>query len=109
MLFRSADSGEPNGEIVRKNREGKQETVSYNAAGLIARKVTKEGDEVVYREYRSVEGVPFPSAIEFQDKKGTILKISFDEPEINKPVTESALQTHLDGITVLSIKRMGKE
>ncbi len=109
MDMEQADSGEPNGEIVRKNREGKQETVSYNAAGLIARKVTKEGDEVVYREYRSVEGVPFPSAIEFQDKKGTILKISFDEPEINKPVTESALQTHLDGITVLSIKRMGKE
>ena len=104
-----AGNGEPNGELVRVNREGKRETVWYNAAGLVARKLTEDGDEVVYREYRSVDGVPFPSAIEFRDRRGTALKIGFDEPEINKPVAESALNPRLDGITVLSIKRMGGE
>jgi Outer membrane lipoprotein LolB len=102
-------SGEPGGEIVRVNREGKRETVWFNDVGLVIRKVTEEGDEVVYRDYRSVGGVPFPSIIEFQDRRGTTLKIEFDEPEINKPLAESALKPRLDGITVLSIKRMAGE
>jgi Outer membrane lipoprotein LolB len=104
-----AGKGEPNGEAVRVNREGKRETVRYNDAGLVVGKLTEEGDEVVYRDYRSVEGAPFPSTIEFRDKRGTTLKIGFDEPEINKPVAESALQPRLDGITVLSLKRLGVE
>jgi hypothetical protein len=102
-----AGNGEPNGELVRVNREGKRETVWYNSVGLVARKLTEDGDEAVYRDYRSVDGVPFPSVIEFQDRRGTTLKITFDEPEINKPVAESALKPRLDGITVLSIRRFG--
>ncbi len=104
-----AGSGEPNGEANRLNRQGKRETVRYNNAGQVIRKLTEEGEEVVYRDYRSVEGVPFPSTIEYRDRRGTTLKIGFDEPEINKPLAESALQPRLDGITVLSIKRMGGE
>jgi hypothetical protein len=104
-----AGIGEPNGELVWVNREGKRETVWYNSAGLVARKLTEDGDEVVYRDYRSVDGVPFPSAIEFQDRHGSTLKIGFDEPEINRPVAESALKPRLDGITVLSIRRFGSE
>ena len=103
-----AGSSEPNGELVRLNREGKRETVWYNSAGLVARKLTEDGDDVTYRDYRSIDGVPFPSAIEFQDRRGSTLKIGFDEPEINKPVAESALKPRLDGITVLSIKRLGE-
>ena len=104
-----AGSGEPNGELVRVNREGKRETVWYNSAGLVARKLTEDGDDVTYRDYRSIDGVPFPSAIEFQDRRGSMLKIGFDEPELNKPVAESALKPRLDGITVLSIRRLGGE
>ena len=104
-----AGSGEPNGELVRVNREGKRETVWYNSAGLVARKLTEDGDDVTYRDYRSVDGVPFPSTIEFQDRRGSTLKIGFDEPELNKPVAESALKPRLDGITVLSIRRLGGE
>jgi len=104
-----AGRGEPNGELVRVNREGKRETVWFNSAGLVARKLTEDGDEVVYRDYRSVDGVPFPSAIEFQDRLGTTLKIGFDEPEINRPVAESAFKPRLDCKTVLSIRRFGSE
>ena len=104
-----AGNGGPNSELVRVNREGKRETVWYNSAGLLARKLTEDGDDVTYRDYRSVDGVPFPSSIEFQDRRGSTLKIGFDEPEINKPVAESALKPRLDGITVLSIKRMGEQ
>ena len=108
MEGETADSGEPNGELARVNRDGKRETVWYNSAGLVARKLTEEGDEVIYRDYLGIDGVPFPSAIEFKDRLGTTLKIGFDEPEINKPVAESALTPRLDGITVLSIKRLGE-
>ena len=104
-----AGSGESNGEVVRVNREGILETVWYNSAGLVVRKLTEDGDDVTYRDYRSINGVPFPTAIEFRDQRGTTLKIGFDEPEINKPVAESALKPRLDGITVLSIRRMGGE
>lgn len=101
-----AGSGEANGELVRVNRQGKRETVWFNAAGLVARKLTEDGEEAVYREYRSIDGVPFPSTIEYRDRRGSTLKIGFDEPEINRPVAESALQPRLDGITVLSIRRL---
>jgi Outer membrane lipoprotein LolB len=104
-----AGNGKPDGEAVRVNREGKRETVWYNNLGLVVRKLTDEGDEAVYREYRSFDGVPFPSIIEFQDRRGTTLKIGFDEPEINRAVAESALQPRLEGMTLLSIKRMGEE
>ena|GEM_PF-359270 len=104
-----AGAGASRGEVVRVNREGKRETVWYTDAGLLARKLTEDGDEVVYHDYRSVDGVPFPLTIEFRDRRGTTLKIGFDEPEINKTVAESALQPRLDGVTVLSIKRMGEE
>jgi hypothetical protein len=104
-----AGSGESNGEVVRVNLEGIRETVWYNSAGLVARKLTEDGDDVTYRDYRIIDGVPFPTVIEFRDRRGTTLKIGFDEPEINKPVAESALKPRLDGITVLSIRRMGGE
>ena len=104
-----AGSGEPNGEVIRVNREGRRETVWYNADGMVARKLTEDGEEAIYRDYRSSDGVPFPWAIEYQDKRWSSLKIGFDEPELNKPVAESALLPRLDGITVLSIKRLGGE
>ena len=105
----SAGNGEPNGELQRVNRDGKRETVWYNSDGLVSRKLTEDGDEVVYRDYHSIGGVPFPLQIEFQDRHGSSLKIGFDEPEINKPVAEGVFTPRLDGITVLSIKRMMSE
>lgn len=99
-------SGTPDGEIVRVNREGRRETVWYNADGLVVRKKTDGGDEVVFRDYRSVEGAPLPLVIEFRNRRGGALKISFDEPEVNRPVEDQALQPRLDGYTVLSLKRL---
>ena len=107
MVEELPGSGMPDGEVDRVNREGKRETVWYNAAGLVVRKLTENGEEVVYRDYRSIDGVPFPSVIEYQDRRGTSLKISFDEPEINRPVAETALIPRLDGYSVLSIRRFG--
>jgi outer membrane lipoprotein-sorting protein len=78
-------------------------TSFYDAQGLLERKKFSGGEEVFFRDYQSAEGVPFPSVIEFIDRNGARVKITFDEPEINKPVDNAALVPNLEGITLLSL------
>jgi outer membrane lipoprotein-sorting protein len=78
-------------------------TSFYDAKGLLERKKFDSGEEVFFRDYQSSEGVPFPSVIEFIDSNGARVKITFDEPEINKPVDDAALVPNLEGITLLPL------
>ncbi len=78
----------------------------YNGAGLLERKKFATGEEVLFRDYQSVEGVPFPAVIEFTDGNGARVKITFDEPEINKPVDNAALTPNLEGIQVLPLTNL---
>lgn len=78
-------------------------TSFYDGKGLLERKKFSSGEEVFFRDYQSAEGVPFPSVIEFIDRNGARVKITFDEPEINKPVDNAALVPNLDGITLLPL------
>ncbi|HEX9023481.1 MAG TPA: outer membrane lipoprotein LolB [Geobacteraceae bacterium] len=87
---------------VEKSAGGKV-TSFYGASGLLERKKFATGEEVFFRDYQSVEGVPFPTVIEFTDCNGSRVKITFDEPEINKPVESAALTPNLDGITILPL------
>jgi len=75
-------------------------TSFYDAQGLLERKKFGGGEEVFFRNYQSEEGVPFPSVIEFIDRNGARVKITFDEPEINKPVDNAALVPNLEGISI---------
>ena len=65
------------------------------------RKETAEGDRVVYRDYRNVEGVAVPESIELTNSRDDTVRIVFEEPEVNRPVEETALSPHLEGIKVL--------
>jgi hypothetical protein len=78
-------------------------TSFYDGAGLLERKIFSEGEEVHFREYRSADGVPFPTVMEFTDRNGSRVKITFDEPEINKPVDDAALVPNLEGVTLLPL------
>jgi outer membrane lipoprotein-sorting protein len=78
-------------------------TSFYDAQGLLERKKFSSGEEVFFRNYQSAEGVPFPLVIEFIDRNGARVKITFDEPEINKPVDNAALVPNLEGITLLPL------
>ncbi len=78
-------------------------TSFYGGTGLLERKSFATGEEVLFRNYQSVEGVPFPTVIEFTDGNGSRVKITFDEPEINKPVESAALTPNLEGITILPL------
>lgn len=78
-------------------------TSFYDAKGLLERKKFSGGEEVFFRDYLSAEGVPFPSVIEFIDRNGARVKITFDEPEINKPVDNADLVPNMEGITLLPL------
>lgn len=83
------------------NGAGVREKLFFDSQGLLARKETEEGDRVEYRDYRSVNGIAMPETIELGNSRGDRVRISFDEPEVNQPVEESALRPHLEGLTVL--------
>jgi len=78
-------------------------TSFYDGKGLLERKKFASGEEVFFRDYQSAEGVPFPSVIEFIDRNGARVKITFDEPEINKPIDNAALVPNLEGMTLLPL------
>ena len=83
------------------NSGGRRETLHYDEQGLLRRKVTEEGDQVVYRDYRNVNGIAFPAEIELSDQAGNEVKITFDEPEVNNPLDDAALTPDLAGVKVL--------
>jgi outer membrane lipoprotein LolB len=75
----------------------------FDENGLVLRKVSAQGDEVIYHDYRNVNGVAFPEAITIGSRYGATVKISFEEPEINQPVDDSALTPILEGFAVLPL------
>lgn len=81
--------------------DGRKELVYFDEQGFLQRKVTEDGDQVVYGDYRNVNGVAFPGTIELSDWRGNTVKITFDEPEVNEPVEDAALTPDMDGIAVL--------
>jgi len=83
------------------NSSGRRETLYYDEQGLLLRKVTEEGDQAVYRDYRSLNGVAFPAEIELSDVARNVVTITFDEPEVNKPLDDAALTPALAGMRVL--------
>ena len=90
--------------IVEKSDSAAGEITSYyDGAGLLERKVFSGGEEVFFRNYRSEKGVPFPGAIEFTDRNGSRVKVTFDEPEINGPLDDAALVPNLKGIALLPL------
>lgn len=89
--------------LVRENVNGAgvRERLFYDVRGLLERKERADGDRVVYRDYRNVNGVPFPESIELANSRGDTVTVVFEEPEVNLPVEETALSPRLEGITVL--------
>jgi len=93
----------PGPALVRENINvaGVRERLFYNEQGLLERKETEEGDRVVYRDYRNVNGVAIPESIEISNRRKDSVRIVLDDPEVNQPVEEVALKPNLEGVTVL--------
>jgi hypothetical protein len=80
--------------------DGRKELLSYDDRGLLVCKSNEDGDRVAYGEYHDRNGVAFPTTIEMANRQGDTVKIVFDEPEINQPVEETALNPALEGVEV---------
>jgi outer membrane lipoprotein-sorting protein len=91
------------GETERLREDGSKEFLTFDERGLLQRKANEDGDQVAYSKYRQINGVAFPETIEMRDRQGNTVKVSFDEPEINQPVEETALVPNLEGYTVLPL------
>jgi hypothetical protein len=91
------------GETERLREDGSKEFLTFDERGLLQRKTNEDGDQVAYSKYRQINGVAFPETIEMRDRQGNTVKVSFDEPEINQPVEETALVPNLEGYTVLPL------
>lgn len=91
--------------LVRENvnSSGVMELLYYDEQGLLARKVTEAGDRVAYGDYLSVAGVAVPGSIELGNPAGDTVRVIFEEPEVNRPVAETALTPDLSGLTVLTL------
>lgn len=83
------------------NGAGIRERLYYDGQGLLERKETEEGDRVVYRDYRNVDGVAVAESIELTNSRDDTVRVVFEEPEVNRPVEEEALSPQLAGIKVL--------
>jgi Outer membrane lipoprotein LolB len=83
------------------NGAGGRELLTFDSRGLLEQKETEDGDRVVYRDYQVRDGIPFPESIELTDRRGDNVKISMEEPELNRPVAETALVPTLDGLKIL--------
>jgi len=75
----------------------------FDEIGMLERKVSQEGDEVVYEGYRTLGGIAFPDSIVIRNRYGATVRIVFDEPQVNAPVEGSDLTPDLSGMTVLPL------
>ncbi len=89
--------------VERTGTDGEKEILFFDERGLLQRKENGEGDSIRYNDYRQINGVAFPSAIEMCNRMGDIVKVSFDEPEVNTPVDDAALVPVIDGMKVLPL------
>jgi hypothetical protein len=80
---------------------GRREMIYYDGQGVVSRKVTEDGDQVSFKEYQVYDGIAFPNVIELTTAYGEEIRITFDEPELNRPVEDSALLPNLEGFSIL--------
>lgn len=74
-----------------------------DANGFVERKVSAQGDQVVYQGYHNVDGVAFPDSLVITSRYGATVKIIFDMPQINQPLEADAFTPTLKEMDVLPL------
>jgi hypothetical protein len=88
---------------VREMTTESGELLQLDERGLVVRRVSPQGDEITYKNYRNINGIAFPESIEIASRFGGVLKIVFDDPELNQPVEDTSLTPDLAGYRVLPL------
>lgn len=103
VLARPPVSGPSLGARELDSDEVGKEKVFFLENGLVERKVAEKGEEVIYHDYQMVDGIPFAQRMEIRDGKGGEVRITFDDPEVNRPIEEESLAPKLKGYEVLPL------
>lgn len=96
----------PSLERLFTRADGTVEKVYYDPAGLVQRKVNAGGDEVVYSDYRVIDDRALPNRIEINASGGSSLVLTFDDPELNRPLEHDILAPRLDGYAILPLSEL---
>lgn len=83
--------------------DGTTEKLYYDPAGSVQRKVNSLGDEVFFSDYRITDNLAIPNRIEINAFEGSRLVLTFDDPEINRPIEKSVLSPSLEGYELLPL------
>jgi len=88
--------------VERTSKLGFSEKVTFEN-GLITAKESLTGDQVQYRNYSVVNGVPLAAELDLRTGRGDRIRIVLDEPEVNTPLDDAVFTPQLDGLTVIPI------
>jgi hypothetical protein len=91
-----------NGTVERMNKLGFSEKVTFEN-GLVIAKESSAGDQVQYRNYNVVNGVPVAAELDLRNDRGDRIRILLDEPEVNTPLEDAVFSPNLDGLTVVPL------
>jgi len=93
------------GSVERELAQGDRETVTYES-GLVTAKSTSAGDQVFYRDYVLVNGIPLASELEILNGRADRIRLKLEEPEVNVALDAAVFVPRLEGLTVLSLSAL---
>ena len=93
------------GTVERVSKTGSSEKVTYEN-GLVAAKESSAGDQVQYRNYSVVNGVPLAMELELRNGRGDRIRIVLDEPEVNTVLDDAVFTPQLDGLTIMPLSAL---
>jgi hypothetical protein len=83
--------------------DGSEDRVYYDRTGFVTRKVNSSGDEVRYSDYTIADGIAVPGKINIDTPEGSALTLTFDEPEVNRPLDRDIFSPPVDGYEILPL------
>jgi len=90
------------GTVERVSKPGFSEKVTYEN-GLVTAKESSGGDQVQYRNYSVVNGVPLAGELDMRNGRGDRIRIVLDEPEVNTRLDDAVFTPQLDGLTIMPL------
>lgn len=93
------------GSVERKLPQGGRETVTYEA-GLVTAKTSSAGEQVNYRDYVVVNGIPLAGELEIINSRADRIRLKLQEPEVNGTLDAAAFAPRLEGLKVLPLSAL---
>lgn len=93
----------PSFERIFTRADGTTEKLYYDPAGFVQRKVNSSGDEIFFSDYRTAGDLAMPNRIEINASEGSRLVLTFDDPELNRPIEDGVLNPKLEGYEILPL------